>query len=84
MTRAKTQSSEDLKILLTLRSWRPFDVAQDMLGARNFLEVLCQNISKGTIYCGTGCLRNQSARKSARWRIFFGVSRPGAQTRESG
>src|SRR5215831_1965641 len=35
------------------------------------------------IYCGTGCLRNQSARKSARCRIFFGVSRPGAQTRES-
>jgi hypothetical protein len=47
MTRAKTQSTPSLekKNIFSLRSWRPFDVAQDMLGARKFLEVVLSNIS---------------------------------------
>jgi hypothetical protein len=34
------------EIFLPLRSWRPFDFAQDMLGAINLLEVVLFNISK--------------------------------------
>jgi hypothetical protein len=30
-------------------SWRPFDLAQDMLGWRKFLEVIRVNISKAKI-----------------------------------
>ena len=36
------------------------------------------------IYCGIGCLRNQSTRKSPRERIFCGVGFPGEKTRDSG
>jgi hypothetical protein len=36
---AKTPSSENPKYILNFAPWRPFDLAQDMLGARNFFEV---------------------------------------------
>ena len=32
---------------VSLRSWRPFDFAQDMLGAIKFVEVVLLNIGKG-------------------------------------
>ena len=44
VTPAKTQSSENPKYILNFAPWRPFDLAQDMLGARNFLEVILLNI----------------------------------------
>jgi len=37
------------EIFLPLRPWRPFDFAQDMLGAINFLEVVLFNISNAKI-----------------------------------
>ena len=37
-----------------------------------------------TLYCGIGCLRNHSTRKSPRERIFCGVGFPGEKTRDSG
>ncbi len=40
--------------------------------------------SSSEIYCGIGCLRNQSTRKSPRERIFCGVGFPGEKTRDSG
>ena len=33
-------------IIFSLRAWRPFDLAQDMLGAINFLKVVLSNISR--------------------------------------
>ena len=35
---------------VTLPAWRPFDSAQDMLGAINFPGVVLSNISKVSIY----------------------------------
>ena len=40
--------------------------------------------SSSEIYCGIGCLRNQSTRKSPRERIFCGVGFPGEKTRDNG
>jgi hypothetical protein len=46
---AKAPRFREISKCLTLRSWRPFDVAQDMLGAINFLA----NGVPG-IMCGIG------------------------------
>jgi hypothetical protein len=49
MTRAKAQRAPrfgEISKSLTLRAWRPFGKAQDMLGAINFLKGVLLNISK--------------------------------------
>jgi len=44
---AKGAKFRKISKFLSLRAWRPFDVAQDMLGGKKFLEVGLSNISSG-------------------------------------
>jgi hypothetical protein len=42
---AKHAKFGEMENISSLRSWRPFGFAQDMLGARKLLEVVLSNIS---------------------------------------
>ena len=52
---AKTPSLENQKYILIFAPLRPFDFAQDMLGAINFLEVVVLNISRLRMDVGVRC-----------------------------